>query len=61
MGLAERLKPCGPVLDARAAERTREILAESVEVAAWEALAPVFGASPYLAGLARRRPGSSRP
>jgi len=56
MSLAELLKPCGPVLDARAAERTREILAESIEVAAWEALAPVFGASPYLAGLARRRP-----
>ena len=54
--LAEHLKPCGPIIDAKAAERTREILAGSVEVGAWAALAPVFGASPYLAGLARRRP-----
>jgi len=28
--------------------------------AAWPALAPVFGASPYLAGLARRRPAALR-
>jgi glutamate-ammonia-ligase adenylyltransferase len=56
-GLADLLKPCGPVVDAKAAERTREILAQSIAVdGAWAALAPVFGASPYLAGLARRRP-----
>jgi len=55
--LADLIKPCGPVVDAKAAERTREILAQSIEVGGlWEALAPVFGASPYLAGLARRRP-----
>eukprot|EP01136_Pigoraptor_vietnamica_P002485 Opistho-1_new@30550 len=59
--LAERLMPCGPVIDARAAERTREILTEKLDGAptletAWPALAPVFGASPYLSGLARRRP-----
>jgi glutamate-ammonia-ligase adenylyltransferase len=59
--LAERLAPCGPVIDAKAAERTREILTEKIGQAevfaiAWPALAPVFGASPYLSGLARRRP-----
>ncbi len=59
--LAERLSPCGPVIDAKAAERTRDILAEKLDGAptldiAWPALAPVFGASPYLSGLARRRP-----
>ena len=58
--LASRLAPCGPVIDAKAAERTREIVGEKVGHAeafqmAWTALAPVFGASPYLAGLARRR------
>lgn len=59
--LAERLTPCGPVIDGKAAERTREILTEKLDGAptlegAWPALAPVFGASPYLSGLARRRP-----
>src|SRR4051794_5996661 len=62
--LAERLKSCGPVVDAGAAERAREVLAEAageggwaaVLERAWPALAPVFGASPYLAGLAKRRP-----
>ena len=53
--LAERLKPCGPVIDAKAAERAREHLPPSA-MEAWEALAPVFAASPYLTGLARRRP-----
>jgi glutamate-ammonia-ligase adenylyltransferase len=60
MSLGDRLQPCGPVFDAKAAERAREILAESGEVPgldrAWSALAPVFGASPYLASLARREP-----
>jgi glutamate-ammonia-ligase adenylyltransferase len=58
--LLDRLRPCGPVLDSRAAERAREIVAgrwTGPELdAAWPALAPVFGASPYLAGLARRDP-----
>lgn len=58
--LATRLQPCGPVLDARAAERAREIVAETIWTPeleqAWPALAPVFGASPYLASLARRDP-----
>ena len=56
--LGARMRPCGPVIDARAAARVREALggAEAIE-AAWPALAPVFGASPSLAGLARRYPG----
>jgi len=55
--LADRLQPCGPVYDAKAAARVREGLAETPRLAAaWPALAPVFGASPYLAGLARSDP-----
>jgi glutamate-ammonia-ligase adenylyltransferase len=60
--LLESLRPCGPVVDARAAERAHETLAGRlagrVEVLdhAWPALAPAFGASPYLTGLARRDP-----
>ncbi len=62
--LVQSLSPCGPVIDAKAAERAREILAEGAKAggwsgrleAAWPALAPVFGASAYLAGLARRDP-----
>ena len=61
-------RPCGPVFDPGAAERAREPLAEAAGAAgwqptldaAWAQLAPVFGASPYLAGLARRRPQSLR-
>ena len=58
--LLERLAPCGPIVDPKAAERAHEAILKrvgeasaSVE-AAWPALAPVFAASPYLAGLARR-------
>jgi glutamate-ammonia-ligase adenylyltransferase len=58
--MAANLRPSGPVLDARAAERLRGVIAERVWTPeleqAWPALAPVFGASPYLAGLARRAP-----
>lgn len=62
--LARRLKPCGPVRDAEAAARLHERLAEAAEAdgwratldAAWDPLTPVFAASPYLAGLARRWP-----
>lgn len=62
--LVDRLQPCGPVLDAKAAGRAHELLqarigGEALE-AAWPALAPIFGASPYLAGLARRRPAALR-
>jgi len=63
-GLAGKLKPCWPVLDAELAARTREpALAAAREGgwletldAAWPALEPVFAAAPYLAGLARRGP-----
>ncbi len=58
------IRPCGPVIDAGAAERAHDRLIESASVAgwsghlraAWPALAPVFAASPYLAGLASRAP-----
>ncbi len=53
--LAPRLQPCGPVVDGRAAARAGDALA-GIAGGAWPALAPVFGASPYLAGLAMRRP-----
>ncbi|HEX5265008.1 MAG TPA: glutamine-synthetase adenylyltransferase, partial [Phenylobacterium sp.] len=60
MTLAEQLGPCGPVVDDKAAERAREIIADTLWTErleqAWPALAPIFGASPYLAGLARRDP-----
>ena len=58
--LLERLAPCGPIIDAKAAERAYEAILKRVGEAsagveaAWPALAPVFAASPYLAGLARR-------
>jgi glutamate-ammonia-ligase adenylyltransferase len=63
-GLEEWLIPCGPVIDAAAADRAYERLAEQAEErggravldGAWPALAPVFAASPYLFGLARRWP-----
>ncbi|MBL8554651.1 MAG: bifunctional [glutamine synthetase] adenylyltransferase/[glutamine synthetase]-adenylyl-L-tyrosine phosphorylase [Phenylobacterium sp.] len=60
MPLSAHLRPCGPVVDAKAAERAREIVADRIWTpdleAAWPALAPVFGASAYLASLARRNP-----
>jgi glutamate-ammonia-ligase adenylyltransferase len=64
--LAQRLKPCGPVADDPAAGRLFEVLQKAANsggwsaalAQAWPALAPVFGASPYLASLARRRPHS---
>ncbi len=58
--LLERLAPCGPIVDPKAAERAHEGIARrageklATVDAAWPALAPVFAASPYLAGLARR-------
>nr|WP_313633916.1 bifunctional [glutamine synthetase] adenylyltransferase/[glutamine synthetase]-adenylyl-L-tyrosine phosphorylase [Brevundimonas naejangsanensis] len=67
-GLAARLQPCGPVRDAEAAARLHERLIEPAGAegwratldAAWGALLPVFAASPYLAGLARRWPDRLR-
>lgn len=63
-----RLRPCGPVRDAQAAARLHEQLIEAADAdgwratldAAWAALEPVFAASPYLAGLARRWPDRLR-
>lgn len=62
--LASRIRPCGPVMDLQAAARARERLSEVAGLAepgwiqsldaAWPALEPVFAASPYLLGLARR-------
>src|ERR1700744_5144762 len=60
MALAQTLKPCGPVVDDKAAERLRGVIAQTLWTPrleqAWPALAPVFAASPYLASLARRDP-----
>jgi len=62
--LGQRIAPCGPVIDAEAARRTHERLVPAADAegwrdlldTAWPALEPVFAASPYLAGLARRSP-----
>jgi len=62
--VTEALRPCGPVIDAEAAARAHERLSEAATEggwtatldAAWPDLAPVFAASPYLFGLARRWP-----
>ncbi|MFM1960789.1 MAG: hypothetical protein RL588_2306 [Pseudomonadota bacterium] len=56
--LGERLRPCGPVIDPRPAERLLDAV-EALRPLSPEtraALAPVFGASTYLAGLARKDP-----
>ncbi|PTS90631.1 MULTISPECIES: bifunctional [glutamine synthetase] adenylyltransferase/[glutamine synthetase]-adenylyl-L-tyrosine phosphorylase [unclassified Caulobacter] len=62
--LLDRLAPCGPIHDPKAAERAHEAILRKVGEAglagveaAWPALAPVFAASSYLAGLARRDAG----
>jgi len=61
MALADSLKPCGPVVDDKAAGRARAFIAEALWTdrleRAWPALAPVFAASPYLTSLARRDVG----
>jgi len=62
--LVERLSPCGPTADPKAAARLHEALSEAAAEAgwsalldeAWPALAPAFGGSPYLSGIARREP-----
>ncbi len=64
--LAESLKACGPVLDGARAADLLEILRSAAAEGGWrealdaaaDALRPVFAASPYLAGLARRHPDS---
>ncbi|HEX2801290.1 MAG TPA: bifunctional [glutamine synthetase] adenylyltransferase/[glutamine synthetase]-adenylyl-L-tyrosine phosphorylase [Phenylobacterium sp.] len=61
MTLGEGIRPCGPVVDPKAAGRARELIAGIMSAAqlerVWPALAPVFGASPYLVSLVRRDPG----
>ena len=62
--LLDRLEPCGPVVDPKAAARAWDRLASRAAQAgwmdalsrAWPSLAPIFAASPYLAGLATRDP-----
>jgi glutamate-ammonia-ligase adenylyltransferase len=60
MPLADQLKPCGPVVDEKAATRIRGVIAAALWTdrleRAWPALAPVFAASSYLTSLARRDP-----
>ena len=59
MRLAEQMKPCGPVADEKAAARARNVVVDALGDAldaSWPALAPIFGASPYLVSLARRDP-----
>jgi len=66
--LADSLIAAGPVTNIAAADRLHETLTEAADAdgwretldAAWPALAPVAGASPYLAGLMRRRPAHLR-
>ena len=66
--LGELIRPCGPVIDARAAERTHDHLAAAAEKGrwldrlepAWPALAPALAAAPYLAALAMRTPDRLR-
>jgi glutamate-ammonia-ligase adenylyltransferase len=63
-----RLNPCGPVVDRRAAERIGTVLERAASEggwsaslqAAWPALEPVFGASPYLTSIARQSPDRLR-
>lgn len=56
--LGARLAACGPVIDPRPAERLLEALSTRRPLAPGEraALAPMLGASAYLAGLVRRDP-----
>ncbi|HRH19463.1 MAG TPA: bifunctional [glutamine synthetase] adenylyltransferase/[glutamine synthetase]-adenylyl-L-tyrosine phosphorylase [Brevundimonas sp.] len=66
--LADRMQPCGPVLDTPGGQSTFDVLAEAAAEEGWTgllttaepALRPVFAASPYLAGLVRRWPGKLR-
>jgi len=67
-GLIDIIAPCGPIADPRAADRAKARLDapardggwDGVFDRAWPALAPVFGASPYLASLAFRDPDRLR-
>jgi len=50
--LGTALRPCGPEIDPAAAARVREALGP-MSPEAWDALAPIVAASPYLARLAQ--------
>ena len=52
------IQPCGPVIDPRPADRLLDAVGAlgPLSPQARSALAPIFGASTYLAGLARRDP-----
>jgi len=62
--LVNLLAPCGPVLDAAAADRVFDLLSAAAAAQGWAevlalaepALRPVFAAAPYLASLARLAP-----
>ncbi|MEG2730499.1 MAG: glutamine-synthetase adenylyltransferase, partial [Brevundimonas sp.] len=62
--LIARISPCGPVSDPDAAARLHERLFEAAQEQgwqddlelAWPSLAPVFAASSYLGGIAKRWP-----
>ena len=56
--LGARIQPCGPVIDPRPADRLLDAVGAlgPLSPQARSALAPIFGASTYLAGLARRDP-----
>ena len=56
--LGARIQPCGPAIESRLAERLLEAVEALRPLSESEraALAPVFGASTYLAGLVRRDP-----
>jgi glutamate-ammonia-ligase adenylyltransferase len=64
MSLRPDLQPCGPVIDPAAATRLYQTIAPKAAEAGWgdvllghwDAVAPVFAASSYLAGLVRRSP-----
>ena len=66
--LFQCLVPAGPVANTAAADRLHDTLIEAAAAdgwsetltAAWHALTPVAGASPYLTGLMRRRPAHLR-
>jgi glutamate-ammonia-ligase adenylyltransferase len=67
-GLGDRIRSPGPVVDPEAAQRARSRLSDLAASdhwldgldPAWPALAPMFAASPYLFGLARRWPEALR-
>ena len=58
-GLAEQLKPCGPVLDAELAARTREPVEAAAREGGW--LGTLDAAWPALEPVLSGRTGAARP